>query len=74
MSWLLAVAIAIALFAIRCAYVLVRPKRDAGKRTTPCSTVIVLGSGGHTTEMLHLLSALPLARYTPRTYVIAGVR
>ena len=32
-------------------------------------TMIVLGSGGHTAEMLGLLSALDFSRFTPRTYV-----
>jgi len=31
----------------------------------------VLGSGGHTSEMLALLGALDLSRYTPRHYVLA---
>eukprot|EP00013_Stygamoeba_regulata_P008378 CAMPEP_0177670078 /NCGR_PEP_ID=MMETSP0447-20121125/23866_1 /TAXON_ID=0 /ORGANISM="Stygamoeba regulata, Strain BSH-02190019" /LENGTH=179 /DNA_ID=CAMNT_0019177155 /DNA_START=346 /DNA_END=885 /DNA_ORIENTATION=- len=33
--------------------------------------MIVLGSGGHTAEMLALLGRLPLQRYTPRLYVCA---
>lgn len=41
------------------------------KRTTPCRTLIVLGSGGHTAEMLRLLGGMNLDNYTPRVYVIA---
>mmetsp|Transcript_31429 Transcript_31429/g.82430 ORF Transcript_31429/g.82430 Transcript_31429/m.82430 type:complete len:253 (+) Transcript_31429:433-1191(+) len=37
----------------------------------PRSALVVLGSGGHTTEMLRLLGALNLQSYTPRTYVYA---
>ena len=35
------------------------------------STMIVLGSGGHTTEILRLASILHKDVYRPRTYVIA---
>ena len=42
------------------------------KRTQPCSAMIVLGSGGHTKEMITLLSGMDLTKYTPRTYVVAN--
>lgn len=35
------------------------------------STLVVLGSGGHTTEMLHLLSKIQTQRYQPLFYVLA---
>ena len=35
------------------------------------STLIVLGSGGHTTEMLRLISALDTTKYSPQTYMVA---
>eukprot|EP01134_Creolimax_fragrantissima_P001568 CFRG1568T1 len=44
---------------------------DTPKRTKTCSTLIVLGSGGHTAEMVRLLQTLSLDNYTPRTYVLA---
>ena len=34
-------------------------------------TGVVLGSGGHTTEMMKMVSALDKNIYTPRTYYIA---
>lgn len=37
----------------------------------PRSTMIVLGSGGHTTEMLRMVGALDRDAYFPRTYVCA---
>ncbi len=45
-------------------------------RNPPCkkaslSTLIVLGSGGHTAEMLRLASQLDRSKYSPRTYVCA---
>jgi len=36
-----------------------------------CGLAIFLGSGGHTTEALALVSGLDFARYTPRTYIIS---
>ncbi|XP_074290016.1 uncharacterized protein LOC141616777 isoform X2 [Silene latifolia] len=38
----------------------------------PRSTLIVLGSGGHTAEMLNLLSVLQKDRFMPRYYVAAA--
>lgn len=34
--------------------------------------MVILGSGGHTTEMLALTNELDKKRYTPRVYVLAG--
>ncbi|XP_014789652.1 UDP-N-acetylglucosamine transferase subunit ALG14 homolog isoform X2 [Octopus bimaculoides] len=41
------------------------------KRCTPVSTLAVLGSGGHTMEMIRLLSGLT-EKYYPRHYVVAN--
>jgi beta-1,4-N-acetylglucosaminyltransferase len=41
------------------------------RRTAPISTVVVLGSGGHTTEMLQLLDPLNPQQYTPLTFIVA---
>uniref|UniRef100_A0A7R9VZC0 UDP-N-acetylglucosamine transferase subunit ALG14 n=1 Tax=Chlamydomonas euryale TaxID=1486919 RepID=A0A7R9VZC0_9CHLO len=35
-------------------------------------TMVVLGSGGHTAEMLKLMQAMDKARYSPRVYVVAA--
>ncbi|PIL36101.1 hypothetical protein GSI_01761 [Ganoderma sinense ZZ0214-1] len=40
---------------------------DSGK----CSLAVFLGSGGHTSEALSLLSALDFNRYAPRIYIIS---
>lgn len=42
-----------------------------GSSTKPLKTLVVLGSGGHTTEMLHLIRNLDPARYTPIVLVVA---
>ncbi|KAM5531671.1 hypothetical protein V8D89_014660 [Ganoderma adspersum] len=40
---------------------------DSGK----CSLAVFLGSGGHTSEALSLVSALDFNRYVPRIYIIS---
>lgn len=46
-----------------------RPKH---KRNGPCKTCIVLGSGGHTSEMIALARHMIHERYSPRLYIIAN--
>ncbi|PWN35145.1 glycosyltransferase family 1 protein [Meira miltonrushii] len=46
--------------------------RTARDPASKCKVAVFLGSGGHTTEMLQLLSALPVQRYSPRVYVVAS--
>ncbi|KAI9760026.1 MAG: UDP-N-acetylglucosamine transferase subunit, partial [Candelina submexicana] len=41
------------------------------KRGTPTRLLIVLGSGGHTAEMLLLLRKLDISLYTTRSYIIS---
>ena len=42
-------------------------------RTKPCKTLVVLGSGGHTSEMLHMVRQLDTAAwYRPIHYVVAA--
>ncbi|RLW05959.1 hypothetical protein DV515_00004949 [Chloebia gouldiae] len=45
-------------------------RRRRGRRTPPFSLLVVAGSGGHTTEILRLLSCLSES-YSPRHYVLA---
>lgn len=49
----------------------VLPRNRRRRTHQPARTMIVLGSGGHTAEMLHLTSNLDRKRYTPRIYVVA---
>lgn len=42
------------------------------KRTKPCKTIVCIGSGGHTTEMLKLVNELDFAKFTPRYYILAS--
>ncbi|OXB81489.1 UNVERIFIED_CONTAM: hypothetical protein H355_004395 [Colinus virginianus] len=45
-------------------------RRRRGRRTPPLSLLVVAGSGGHTTEILRLLSCLSES-YSPRCYILA---
>lgn len=42
------------------------------KRPTASRIVIILGSGGHTHEMLHLLRDLDTRKWTHRTYIVSS--
>ncbi|EFJ41508.1 hypothetical protein VOLCADRAFT_98502 [Volvox carteri f. nagariensis] len=57
--------------ALRVLYVLFQ-RKPATARTKPAKTLIVLGSGGHSAEMLMLLDKMDKARYSPRSYVVAA--
>lgn len=46
------------------------PKKVDGQRGT--TVAVFLGSGGHTTELLQLVSALPTERYTQRIYLVSS--
>lgn len=46
-------------------------KVGVSKRTS-CKTIICIGSGGHTTEMLMLVKTLDFAKYSPRYYIMAN--
>lgn len=46
-------------------------KYEQTKRQKPCETMICIGSGGHTTEMLKLLECVDFSKYSPRYYIIA---
>ncbi|KAF9626428.1 hypothetical protein IFM89_033247 [Coptis chinensis] len=58
---------------IRIIYVISRSSKPL-KRVAhePLSTLIVLGSGGHTAEMLNLLSELQKDKFVPRIYIAAS--
>ncbi|KAI0070178.1 glycosyltransferase family 1 protein [Panus rudis PR-1116 ss-1] len=48
------------------------PRGKAGRRRSSqeqCSIAVFLGSGGHTSEAITLLSSLDFSRYGPRTYI-----
>lgn len=49
-----------------------RARPPPRKRGTPTHLLIVLGSGGHTAEMLSLLHGLDPTIYTHRTYIISS--
>ncbi|XP_004293488.1 PREDICTED: UDP-N-acetylglucosamine transferase subunit ALG14 homolog isoform X1 [Fragaria vesca subsp. vesca] len=66
------------LILIRLLYVLyqtgkpLKTRGSAGLAPPPLSTLIILGSGGHTAEMLNLLAMLQKDRFSPRFYIAAA--
>lgn len=68
------VVLSVLLLVARLYYVLHVTGRRQRRRSaaSPLSALIVLGSGGHTAEMLNLLGALDARRYGPRSYVAAA--
>jgi beta-1,4-N-acetylglucosaminyltransferase len=54
--------------------ILLTPTRPAASNAHPTHLLIVLGSGGHTAEMLNMLHLLPLlpTKFTHRTYVVSS--
>ncbi|KAL3534398.1 hypothetical protein ACH5RR_002859 [Cinchona calisaya] len=64
----------ITLILIRVFYVINQSSqpRSSTSKQKPLSTLIVLGSGGHTAEMINLLNVLPKNRFKPRYYIAAA--
>ncbi|KAH6790242.1 UDP-N-acetylglucosamine transferase subunit ALG14-like protein [Perilla frutescens var. frutescens] len=61
------------LLLIRILYVIHRSSKPQHSRPPgPLSTLIVLGSGGHTAEMLNLLAVMQMERFKPRYYIVAA--
>ncbi|XP_073061302.1 uncharacterized protein [Primulina eburnea] len=61
------------LIMIRVAYVINWTRKPRQSRPLrPLSTMIVLGSGGHTAEMINLLAVLQMDRFKPRYYIAAA--
>ncbi|XP_015178041.1 PREDICTED: UDP-N-acetylglucosamine transferase subunit ALG14 [Polistes dominula] len=55
--------------------ILMKDKKTSAKkklRVTPAKTMIILGSGGHTAEMLRIVKLMDYKMYTPRIYVSAS--
>ncbi|CAI9098253.1 OLC1v1034869C1 [Oldenlandia corymbosa var. corymbosa] len=65
----------VTVFVIRVLYVLhrsARPRHPNSSSQQHLSTLIVLGSGGHTAEMINLLNVLQKERFKPRYYIAAA--
>lgn len=69
---LLIITISVILFIIlRVLYVIRRSLHLSNKKCKSIKTFIILGSGGHTAEMIAVLRKLNKTVYTPRTYILA---
>jgi beta-1,4-N-acetylglucosaminyltransferase len=67
------VVFVVILILIRVLHVIYCSGRPLNKRASkPVSTLIILGSGGHTAEMLNLLAVLQKDRFNPRFYIAAA--
>ncbi|XP_052725905.1 UDP-N-acetylglucosamine transferase subunit ALG14 isoform X4 [Vigna angularis] len=63
----------VSLILVRLLYVIYHSCWPLSKRASkPVSTLIILGSGGHTAEMLNLLAVLRKDRFNPRFYIAAA--
>jgi beta-1,4-N-acetylglucosaminyltransferase len=60
------------LFLVRLIYVIKHPIRHVMRKSKRISLCIVLGSGGHTTEMFRILSQTNTDKFYPRHYIIAS--
>lgn len=68
MLWLFGTALGLVLVL---AYTCLIAANRGSKQVATSKTMVVLGSGGHTAEMLMLLSNMNLAKHEPRCYVVA---
>ncbi|KAK9472634.1 udp-n-acetylglucosamine transferase subunitalg14 [Dipodascopsis tothii] len=59
----------VALVAVLARAAATRSDRERFKRPTPASLLLVLGSGGHTTELLSMASTIDLGQYPKRTWL-----
>uniref|UniRef100_A0ACD5Z2J2 Uncharacterized protein n=1 Tax=Avena sativa TaxID=4498 RepID=A0ACD5Z2J2_AVESA len=67
-----AIPVLVSLLAVRVAYVLCRSGLPpSNPHAVGLRCLIVLGSGGHTAEMMNILTELQKDRFTPRYYVAA---
>ena len=71
MSASLVALVLIACWALRVAQLFLRGRSERPAGAPPVRVMAVLGSGGHTAEMLVLLKGLSVDQYAPRDYVIA---
>lgn len=73
-AWLLCAAALIACVVLRLYSLLPKGKIYKARvrpGTQSCSLAVFLGSGGHTSEALTLVSSLDFTRYFPRTYIVS---
>nr|CAB3450744.1 unnamed protein product [Digitaria exilis]CAB3479588.1 unnamed protein product [Digitaria exilis] len=67
-----ALPVLVALFTVRFFYVLWRSGQPSSRpQAAGLRCLIVLGSGGHTAEMMNIVTTLQKDRFTPRYYVAA---
>ncbi|KAF8271527.1 glycosyltransferase family 1 protein [Lactarius quietus] len=73
-AWSLVAAALTFTIVARICVIIVFPNHSAPRRrdhTENCHIAVFLGSGGHSSEALALVSTLDFSRYTPRTYLVS---
>ncbi|KAF7782595.1 hypothetical protein Agabi119p4_1971 [Agaricus bisporus var. burnettii] len=65
-------ALALCLYRLYVAFTSKPVSHSRKSSAATCSLAVFLGSGGHTSEALQLLSSLDFTRYTPRRYIISS--
>jgi beta-1,4-N-acetylglucosaminyltransferase len=73
-AWSSFVVVLITLLILRCIYLMATVKKRSltRNRRKTLKTAIVIGSGGHTTEMFRIVRYLNTNVFTPRIYVVAS--
>lgn len=56
---------------VRIYYLIFSKHNKSREESCPVKTMIILGSGGHTAEMLRIISHLNFKNYSPRVYICA---
>lgn len=56
---------------VRIYFLIFMKRHKPREKSSPVKTMIILGSGGHTAEMLRIVERLNIKNYSPRVYVYA---
>jgi len=70
----LSISMFLAYFSARLVFIVLQcviGQRTIRKSKTPVRTLIVMGSGGHTAEMLRLMNQINKLKFMPRLYILA---
>jgi len=73
-AWLLVTIAFTFMIIARICVIIMSPKGNVPRRRynrATCHLAVFLGSGGHSSEALALVSTLDFSRYTPRTYLVS---
>lgn len=72
LTFFVIVGLVVMLVTLRIQFMLRRPRQHPRSPGTPVHLMVILGSGGHTAEMLSILRNLDTSKYGHRTYVVSS--